>query len=159
MDRMKHYYKNEMPDIAKVKDAFIPGLDKAFGGEDDPQFVWIMFDAIESQAFREMHKNPTMLCIYLCRYVCRDENYKAELGLHKNYYSKGLLAASFRLDELTKAFGHKEERTAWEHAQYLAKIRALDIQKTRAPGGRLQNVYVMGKEIDGKPSWYFNTRL
>ena len=152
MKTMTKIYYNGLGDISNVPDAVIPGLkDKT-----DKYFVQVMFEAIENQSFREKHQNPTMLCIFLCRYVCRDKDYKKSLNLYYNYYTKGYLASSIRLDELAEAFGYPRIQTPWKHVQYLAKIGALEIKKSKTPSGRYQNVYVMGKEVDCKPVWYFN---
>ena len=152
---MSKRYHNELGDVSNIPDATIPGLDDT-KTQRDKQWVKVMFRALKKQETREKIRGPMALCFYLCSYVCRDENYNKALNIYNNYYTKGYLAASIKMDKLAREFGYVDRNSINSQINTLLELKYLRKEKARTPAGRYQNVYIMGKVVNGKSDWYFN---
>ena len=109
----------------------------------DGQFIKTGFGLLENEDFLKNNRCKYMLYLLIRKFSVR-KPFIGDLGLHKNFWEKGYIAASKPISKLASMLGYKSSSSIRKWINELVEDKALVLEEVYTKPGRPQNVFILG---------------
>lgn len=123
------------------------------------QFVPVLFDLLNSRAFRVEHRDKTTLLLYMIQNSVRAKMKSDQFGLYERFFKNGEIVCWMSVGKLADAFGYKSKKSVKDMLKELETEGLIVKHQVKNPYPKkkqvdYQNFYVVGNRKDGK-TFYF----
>jgi len=110
---------------------------------DESQFIMTNFDLLDNEEFLRKNRCKYILYLLIRRSSVR-KPHKGDLGLYKNFWKKGYVAASRPVSKLAELLGYKSSSSVRKWIDELVRDKVFVLGEVYVNPGRPQNVFILG---------------